>query len=128
MKAAIQLDAYADITVPGTLAGIGAMSKTSVFRSGYVGAIPVRLSLDKMDGRIIPDLTGSAEIALKSAPNSVILPRSAIFEDNSGQCVFVQTAEGWVRKPVQLGLTSSTHATIASGLRKGDVVALQRPI
>ena len=49
MKAKIRLDAYNDIEVPGTLEGIGAMAQTSTFRAAYVGEIPVRVNLDKMD-------------------------------------------------------------------------------
>src|ERR1017187_6398547 len=66
MKAKVRLDAYNDIEVPGTLEGIGAMSQTSTFRASYVGQIPVRLRLDKMDPRIIPDLTASAEVYMQS--------------------------------------------------------------
>ena len=42
MKCNIRLDAYPDIEMPGTLIGIGALSKTSTFRASYVGEIPVR--------------------------------------------------------------------------------------
>ncbi len=66
MKATIRLDAYPDIEVPGTLLGIGAMAKTSNFRARWVGEIPIRLKIEKMDPRVIPDLTGSAEIVVNT--------------------------------------------------------------
>jgi multidrug efflux pump subunit AcrA (membrane-fusion protein) len=127
MKARVRLDAYSDIDLPGTLVGIGAMSQTSTFRSGYVGEIPVRLKIDRMDPRIIPDLTVSAEVLLGSEDNTLVLPRSAVFEENGGKFVYLQSPEGWVRKPVETGLRSFTHVAIHSGLSKGDVVALTRP-
>ncbi len=127
MKAKIRLDAYNDIEVPGTLIGIGAMSKSSTFRAGYVGEIPVKLRLDKMDDRIIPDLTASAEIILNSDLNTVILPRTAIFEENGNPFVFLQKPDGWTRQPVSLGLTSFTTASVKSGVQKGDVVATEKP-
>jgi HlyD family secretion protein len=128
MKARIRLDAYSDIEVPGTLEGIGAMSKTSTFRAGYVGEIPVRVRLDKMDTRIIPDLTASAEVSLSSEENTLVLPRSAVFEENGGKYVFLQSPEGWLRRPVETGVTSYTAVAVHTGLKKGDVVALQRPM
>ncbi len=128
MKAKIRLDAYADIEVPGTLEGIGAMSKTSTFRAGYVGEIPVRVRLDKMDSRIIPDLTASAEVFLNTEENTLVLPRSAVFEENGGKYVFLQSPEGWLRKPVETGVASYTEVAVHTGLKKGDVVALQRPM
>jgi multidrug efflux pump subunit AcrA (membrane-fusion protein) len=128
MKAIVHLDAYPDIDLPGVLEGIGAMSKSSTFRAGYVGEIPIRLRIDKMDARVIPDLTGSAEVVLESAKDAMVLPRAAVFEENGGSFVFVQGPEGWVKKQVEPGVVSPTQVAIRSGLQKGDVVAIERPI
>ncbi len=128
MKASIRLDAYPDVQMPGTLIGIGAMSKTSTFRASYVGEIPVRLKIEKTDPRLIPDLTGSAEIVLNSEANAIVAPRSAVFAEADGSYVFVRGPEGWIKRKVDLGLTSFTAVAIHSGLQKGDVVALQRPM
>jgi HlyD family secretion protein len=128
MKATVRLDAYPDARLPGTLVGIGAMSKTSTFRAGYVGEIPVRIKIAATDPRLIPDLTGSAEIVMGGVTDALLLPRSAVFEEAGGPYVYVQGPAGWTRRKVELGLTSFTQASIRSGLQKGDVIALQRPI
>ena len=81
-----------DVELPGTLVGIGAMSKTSTFRAGYVGEIPIRLKIEKMDPRVIPDLTGSAEIVLGTEtqhPGGCRAPRCS--EENGG---FVRVCAG----------------------------------
>jgi HlyD family secretion protein len=127
MKSTVRLDAYSEVQLPGTLIGIGAMSKTSTFRSSYVGEIPIRMKIDKMDPRVIPDLTGSAEVVLNSEENTLVAPRAAVFEEEGGQFVYVQGQDGWVRKKVDLGLTSFTHVSIRSGLQQGEVIAAQRP-
>jgi HlyD family secretion protein len=128
MKSVIHMDAYPDIELPGTLVGIGAMAKASAFRARFVGEIPIRIKLEKMDGRVIPDLTGSAEIILNSERNITMAPRAAVFAEEDGSYVFVQGTEGWIKKKVELGLPSFTMVAIRSGLQKGDVVALQRPM
>ena len=128
MKAKVRLDAYPDVELPGTLIGIGAMSKTSTFRAGYVGEIPVRVKIEKSDSRLIPDLTGSAEIVLDSENATLVAPRSAVFDENGTSFVYVQGPEGWIKKQVQLGLASYIEVAIRSGLKKGDVIALQRPM
>ncbi len=128
MKAAIRLDAYNDVSLSGTLIGIGAMSKTSAFRASYVGEIPVRIKIDQTDPRLIPDLTGSAEIEVNAERDTLVLPRSAVFDEADGQYVFVQGPEGWLRRKVDLGLSSFTMTAIKSGVQKGEVVALQRPL
>lgn len=128
MKATIHMDAYPDIELPGTLVGIGAMAKASTFRARYVGEIPVRVKIEKMDNRVIPDLTGSAEIVIGAEKNTMVAPRSAVFADEAGMFVFVQGADGWMKKKVEVGLPSFTTVSIRSGIQKGDVIALQRPM
>ena len=128
MKATVRLDAYPEVSLPATLIGIGAMAKISTFRASFVGEIPVRLKIEKTDPRVIPDLTGSAEIVLNVETTTLVAPRSAIFDDNGTPVVFVQKGETWEKKKVDLGLTSFTHAAIKSGVEKGDVIAAQRPL
>jgi HlyD family secretion protein len=128
MKCNIRLDAYPDIEMPGTLIGIGALSKTSTFRASYVGEIPVRVKIGRIDSRVIPDLTGSAEIELNTERNTLLAPREAVFEENGNPVVFLQGPEGWIRKPVELGVVNFTTVAIHSGVQKGDVIALQRPM
>lgn len=128
MKATIHIDAYPEVELPGTLIGIGALSKASTFRARYVGEIPIRLKIDRTDSRVIPDLTGSAEIVMGSQLNTMVVPRSAIFAENDESYVFVQGPEGWTKKKVETGLPNHTSVAIKSGLQKGDVVALQKPM
>ena len=127
MKATIHLDAYPDVELPAVLEGIGAMSKTSTFRASYVSSIPVRFKIQKNDTRVIPDLTGSADVILSAETDTLILPRSAVFEENGGSFVYVESPEGWVKKQVEPGLRNYTEVAIHSGLQKGDTVALERP-
>ena len=130
LKAHIRLDAYPDIELPGSIIGIGAMATTSNIRASYISQIPVRLKIDqsKIDSRIIPDLTASAEIVIDSESNTIIAPREAVFDNSGKPYVFLQSPTGWIRKQIQLGLESNTAVAVRSGLQKGDVIALQRPM
>ena len=103
------------------------MSKTSAFRGSSVGEIPVRIKIDPPDARLIPDLTGSAEIVLASERDTLVLPRSAVFEEAGQSFVYVETPAGWQRRSVEPGLASFTTEAVRSGLQKGEKVALQRP-
>jgi len=127
MKATVHLDAYPDIALPAVLEGIGAMSKTSTFRASYVSLIPVRFKIEQTDPRVIPDLTASADVVLGGEPNTLVLPRAAVFEENGGSFVYVQTPEGWVKKQVEPGARNYMQVAIRSGVEKGDIVALERP-
>jgi multidrug efflux pump subunit AcrA (membrane-fusion protein) len=126
MKADVSLDAYPDFHSTATLEGIGAMSVTSTFRANYVGEIPVRLKIAGVDPRLIPDLTGSAEIILAREPNATKVPRDAVFADADGSFVYLRTPEGWKKQKVDLGLSGFTDVAIHSGVSQGDTVALGR--
>jgi hypothetical protein len=53
----------------------------------------------------------------------------AVFDEEGGQWMFVQAADGvWTKKKVETGLLNFTAVAIRSGVREGDVVALQRPM
>jgi HlyD family secretion protein len=126
MKGSVKLDAYPGLEFPAMLDGIGAMAKTSTFRASFVGEIPVRLKVTGVDPRLIPDLTGSAEVVLAREQGAVLVPRAAVFFDDAGAFVYVQRQEGWEQKRVEAGLSSFTEIAIRSGVQKGDVLAASR--
>ena len=127
MQSTIHVDAYSDIDLPGTVIGIGAMSRVSTFRAGYVGELPVRIRIARTDPRLIPDLTGSAEIILKAEAQALTIPRQAVFTENSGTYVYSKQGEGWTKVPVEIETESYTKVAVKAGIEKGAIVALARP-
>ena len=130
LKARVRFDAYNDLQLPATVIGLGAMTKPAGWRGTYVREIPVRLKLDAMDPRVIPDLSASADVLLASERQAVLAPRAAIFHDGPGGSpfVFLRGPQGWTRRPVEVGLVNHVAAAVRSGVRQGDVVAVERPV
>lgn len=130
MKAKVRFDAYTGLELPATVIGLGAMTKPAGWRGTYVREIPVRLKLDGMDPRVIPDLSASADILIAAERQAVVMPRAAVFQDQAGgnPFVFLRAPAGWTRKEVELGLVNNIAVTVRSGVRKGDVVAVERPV
>jgi len=130
MKARIRLDAYSDIDLPSTVIGIGAMTKPGGWRASYVREIPVRLKLDAMDPRVIPDLSASADIVLQTATGAAIEPRAALFYDGGSERPFVwlQGPQGWIRREIEVSLENHVAVAVRTGLAKGDVLAVERPV
>jgi HlyD family secretion protein len=126
MKASVGLDAYPEFRGTATVEGIGAMAVASTFRANFVGEIPVRLKIDARDTRLIPDLTGSAEVTLATENDAPIAPRAAIFADAGHSFVYLKTPEGWRRQDVELGISSFTDVAVKAGVHSGDVLALRR--
>ena len=101
------------------LVGIGAMSKTSTFRARFVGEIPVRLKMEKTDPRVIPDLTGSAEIILGSKATPDFAALVGIRRGTAVPSYSFKVPEGWIRKKVEPGLPSFTRWRSVPDCKKG---------
>lgn len=128
-KARIRFDAYPELELPGRIYGVAAMAKTGGFRAQYVREVPVTIKFDQLDPRVIPDLSVSVDIVLASESNATLAPLGAVFYDtpDSKPYVLVRTQEGWERRTVELGLSNNIQVAIRSGLKPGEVVAVERP-
>jgi hypothetical protein len=79
-----------------------------------------------MDVRVIPDLTGSAEIVLSRERNTMVVPAPAVFAEKTS----LRLRAGTRRLDQEEGGSGTAqlhHVAIKSGIQKGDIVALQRP-
>ncbi len=130
MKAKAHLDAYPRLELAAHITGLGAMSKPGMWRPDYMREVPVKLKLDNMDPRVIPDLSASADVILAGEQQATIAPLASIFTEPQGGTpfVFLRTPGGFERRDVELGLRSNIAVVVSSGLKKDDVVAVERPV
>lgn len=128
-RARIRFDAYPDLELPAHVHAIAPMPTSGGFRASYVKEVPVVLKIDKLDRRVIPDLSVSADVVLEEEDSAVVAPLAGIFRDSPDGVpyVFVQRPGGWERRPVELGVRNHIYAAVRSGLRPGEVIALERP-
>lgn len=130
-KAKVRFDAYPGLELPAHVVSVAAVTKAGGFRANYMKEIPVRLKLDALDPRVIPDLSVSADVILESADAPAIVPREALHQDAKSapgkSFVYVRAANGWVRREVEVGDSNYISAAVRSGLQAGDVVALEVP-
>lgn len=128
-KAILRFDAYPGLELPAHVISIAAITKPGGMRSTFVKEVPVFLKIDKMDPRVIPDLSVSADIIVESAENLTLAPMESVFRDSPSAkpYVFVKTAAGFEKREVDLGLANHIQTSVRSGLKPGEVVALERP-
>jgi len=129
LKARVRFDAYPDLELPAHIHSIAPMPTSTGFRANYVKEVAVVLKLDKMDPRVIPDLSVSVDVILAREEQTVVAPLAGVFQDspNGRPYVFVRGPSGWERREVELGLSNHVTAAVRSGLRAGEVIALDRP-
>jgi len=129
-RARIRFDAFPGLELPGRLYLIGAITKTGGMRAQFKKDVVVRFQLEKMDPRVIPDLSASADVILEEEGEATVAPLEAVqsYEGDGKAFVLVKSAQGqWERRQVELGLASYTHVSVRAGLRAGDVLAIDKP-
>jgi len=128
-KARVRFDAYPDLELPAHVYSIAAMPRAGGFRGSYVKEVPLLLKLDKLDPRVIPDLSVSADVVLEREEQAAVAPLEAVFRDGprGAPFAFLRGPRGWERREVELGLANHLAVVVRSGLRPGEVVAAERP-
>jgi len=128
-KAWVRFDAYPDLRLPARIYSVGGVPKQGGQRATFVKEIAVRLKLEQMDPRVIPDLSVSADVVLDSEQNAAVVPLASIFRDESTGRPFVwaQSGQAWTRRDVELGVTNNVAVAVRSGLKPGETVALDAP-
>jgi HlyD family secretion protein len=125
--AAVTLDAFPGLRFQGRVYSLGAMAVPSRRDSYYLRAVPVTVQVQGEDSRLIPDLSGAAEILVGRKENALIIPVEAVHSEGNRDFVFVSTRAGFEKRQVEIGLSSTTEAAVVSGLAAGDKVALTTP-
>lgn len=88
---------------------------------------PTRATLSKLDARLRPGMTGSAEIVIENYSNVLLIPARASFLSNGKPAVYVQSGQNFRLRPIQVGLRNESDIIVTAGLKPGEVVALENP-
>jgi biotin carboxyl carrier protein len=129
-KANLTFDAYPGLELPAHVVSIAAIPRPGGQRGAFVKEIAVFLKLDRMDPRVIPDLSVSVDVMVGSGVNQLVAPLESVFQDGQSAkpYVFVKAGEGFEKREVEIGLRNNVAAAVVSGLKAGEVVALERPL
>lgn len=114
--------AYPDEEFTGTISGIAVAA-----RSRYNGAVletvvDVMITPDKTDERLKPGLSADVEIMLSEPREVLVLPYSAIGQDEDGEYVFVYEDSHAVRRGISTGAEFSDGTEVKSGITAEDIV------
>jgi hypothetical protein len=74
-----------------------------------------------------PGLLADVEIIVEKVPNAIYVPNQSIFEKDGKPVVYVKTKDRFEPRFIQIAKRSETVSIIASGLKDGEIIALQDP-
>lgn len=121
------LDAYPDWKIPchvRTIIPTADRQKATV---------EVRIAFDKLDRRILPDMgvkvtfLGEEQKQAREAPAALMVPQSAVRDDNGQKIVFLVKGDRLERHAVKTGATNGAQTQILAGLTSGDTVVVGGP-
>jgi HlyD family secretion protein len=125
--ARIHLDAFPQVEFGGKVISIGALGVSSGSSTYWVRRVPLRIAIDGSDPQLIPDLSASADLQLRTPQNGLLVPLEALGTSAAGTTVELRDGNGW--KEVAVGVASRTNTTaiVISGLHPGDEIAVAHP-
>lgn len=74
-----------------------------------------------------PGLLADVEIIVEKVTNAVYVPNQSIFEKDGKPVVYVKLKDRFEPRQIQIAKRSETVSIIASGIKPGEVIALQDP-
>lgn len=128
-RARIRVDAFPDMELPGKVVAVGAYARGSGWRRSYVTSIPVRLKFDRLDPRLLPNFSVSADVIIKEKDGVTLVPKECLFESGEAQrrFVYVRKGDSWERRAVEIGLDNNLVAEVLSGVQEGETLAAEAP-
>ena len=120
----IGFDAFSGLQLTGHVYSIGALASSSGRSQYFIRMVPVRIAIDKLDPRVIPDLSTFVDVITAKDDNAVQVPLGAISEENGRSFVYVKSETGFEKRAVTTGLQSYTQIAIREGLRAGEEVKI----
>lgn len=124
-RATVGLDAFPEIRLKGKVYSQGALATGGRMQSYYIRNIPVKLSIDGTDPRIIPDLSAWADVVVEEQPKATLIPVNAVQKEGGKSFVYVKQGQQWAKREVALGSANYTHVIVRSGVNEGDELRLQ---
>ncbi len=125
--ARVNFDAFPGLHLDGKVRSVGAMGVGGWSENYYIRSIPVVISLQSTDTRVIPDLSASGDIVVGRKENVLIAPLEAVETEGGKPVVYVKRGNSFAARAVKVGERNNTQVEIAAGLEAGDEIALGRP-
>jgi multidrug resistance efflux pump len=121
----IGLDAFPEVQLKGRVESIGALAVARGWQSNnYVRSVPVKVSIDGTDTRVIPDLSAFAEVVIETVDNQLQVPVGAVQERDGKSFVSVRKGDQFEFREITPGKKNNLNVVVLAGLQAGEEVRL----
>jgi multidrug efflux pump subunit AcrA (membrane-fusion protein) len=120
----IGLDAFPGVTLKGKIYSIGALAVGGWRQNYYIRHVPIRLTIEGTDPRLIPDLSAYGDVVIEKQERATLVPLNALSKEGGKYYVHVKQPTGFLKREVAIGSTNNVHAAVLSGLQGDEEVRL----
>jgi multidrug efflux pump subunit AcrA (membrane-fusion protein) len=125
----VRVDALADRELTADLDWISPIAQVTFRGMGLSDKLfPARATLRDTDPRLRPGMSATGEVVIESEPNRILIPVRASFMHQGKPAVYVQKGQEFIVRHIEVGKRNENDIVVLSGLREGEVVALENPI
>jgi RND family efflux transporter MFP subunit len=90
-------------------------------------SFPAHATLQKLDPRLSPGMSASAEVIVHREPNQLLIPIRASFDKDGKPAVYLQDGKTFRVVPIEVGSRNDDDIVVLKGLKEGDMVTLESP-
>jgi len=121
----IGIDAFPDRKFTGKISAVANVGQQIPGKD--MNGFKVTIKLDAFTEKVLPGMTTNNAIVTGSWSNATIIPREAVFGNDSLQFVYKTQGLSTIKQQVKTGGENETDFRIVEGLKKGDKILLQHP-
>lgn len=125
--AEIRVEAFPDLRLTGTVTRVGTLAAASPARPFDDKRFDLVITLDPTTAELRPEMSIRADVIVGTRTNVLMVPVTAIFNNQGTRVAHVVTATGIDTRPVDLGESNDRMVEIVAGLSEGERVSLIAP-
>ncbi|MAY74085.1 MAG: hypothetical protein CMJ31_05035 [Phycisphaerae bacterium] len=124
--ASVRVEAAGNAMVEGVVDSVGVLAEGGGWRDPNRREYTVKVQLTPREGvDLKPSMRCEARITLGEVDGALTVPVQAVFSDGPVRFVYVESAEGYERRPVGVGRRSDLFAEITAGIDEGERILLR---
>jgi HlyD family secretion protein len=127
LPAQVSFDAFPDLKMKAKVSSIGAIAIGGRNTNYFLRTVPVYLTIEEHDNRVIPDLSTASNVVVDESDSALLVPREAVESKGGKWFVRVRTGDRYTPREVKLGMSDNLHVAVLQGVQAGDEVALDPP-
>jgi HlyD family secretion protein len=125
--AAIRVEAFPAARLTGRVSRVGTLARSAIERPTEEKRFDVVIELDSTDIDLRPEMTARADITVGTRVDVLLLPVTAVFDEQGTLVAHVVGRDGVQRRPVDLGESNDQRVEVLAGVREGEQVMLVPP-